>query len=141
MFYIDDKKLILTKQEIYVGKFTNNNIKGYNLCIHLIFVNKDNGETGYLYLNAGFDKNGDINNFFNKEYCGVPFENDNQFIYFEVFDTEKFLDTEIESPIVIKLNGRKDNGVEAFFEVNDDLIKIKFNDYLDIDNKLFEVFG
>ena len=31
MLYIDDKNFQITKQEIYVGKFTNNGVKGYNV--------------------------------------------------------------------------------------------------------------
>ena len=41
MFYIDDKKLKTTQQEIYVGKFINNGDEGYNICIGK-FVNSDN---------------------------------------------------------------------------------------------------
>ena len=79
----------------------------------------------------GFEKNNDIHCFLNKEYDGLPFEDD---IFFEVFDTEKFLDTEIESKISIKLKRIINNKVEAFFEINDDLIKIKFDGLLDFQN-------
>lgn len=131
MFYIDDKKLKTTQQEIYVGKFINNGDEGYNICIGLKFVNSDN-INGYLNLDVGFEKTKDINVFLNRKYNGIPFECDNQFIIFEVFDTEKFLDTEIESEIVIELENIKENKVKVFFELNDKLIKIKFDGYLDI---------
>lgn len=85
-----------------------------------------------MNLDAGFEKSNDIKVFLNREYNGIPFENDNQFIYFEVFDTEKFLDTEIESKIMIKFEDLKDNKVKVFFELNDELIKIEFDGYLDI---------
>jgi len=133
MFHIDDKELKLIKQEIYVGKFTNNGDKGYNINIKLEFVNKNNIK-GYLHLDAGFEKNNNINVFINKEYNGIPFANDNQFICFEMFDTEKFLDTEIESKIIIKLKYIKEDQVKVFFELNDELIKIKFGGYLNIVN-------
>lgn len=133
MLYIDYKKLEITKQNIYVGRFTNHSEEGYNICIKLEFINNDN--KGYLHLNAGFEKNNDINAFLNKEYNGIPFENnDNQYIFFEVFDTKKFLDTEIESKIIIRLKDMKDNKVETSFEVNDELIKIKFDGCLDVIN-------
>lgn len=131
MFYIDDKDLKITKQEIHVGKFINHGDEGFNICIGLKFVNNDK-TNGYLNLDAGFEKSNDINAFLNREYNGIPFENDNQFIYFEVFDTEKFLDTEIESKTLIKLEYINGNKVKAFFELNDELIKIKFDGYLDI---------
>ncbi len=135
MLYIDDKDLRITKQEIHVGKFINHGDEGFNICIGLKFVNNDN-TNGYLNLVAGFEKTNDINAFVNKEYNGIPFENDNQFIYFEVFDTEKFLDTEIESKIIIRLEDIKDNKAKVFFELNDELIKIKFDGYLDVINIL-----
>lgn len=131
MLYIDNKNLKITEQEIHVGRFTNNGDEGFNICIGLKFVNSDNTK-GYLNLDVGFEKNNDINAFLNREYNGIPFESDNQFIYFEVFDTEKFLDTEIESKIIIRFEDIKDNKVKTFFELNDDLIKIKFDGYLDI---------
>ncbi len=136
MLYIDDKNFQITKQEIYVGKFTNNGVKGYNICIKIDFVNTDNANKGYLYLNAGFEKTNNLNTFLNKKYNGIPFDCDNEFIWFEVFDTDKFLDTEIESKIIIKLGDIKDNKVKVFFELNDELIKIKFDGYLDIINRL-----
>lgn len=60
----------------------------------------------------------------------MPYENDEQFIWFEVFDTEKFLDTQIENNIKIKIGNMKNNKVEVFFKLNDKLIKIKFNGYI-----------
>lgn len=131
MLNIDDKNLKIIKQEIHIGKFINNGDEGYNVCIGLKFINDDN-VNGYLNLDAGFEKNNDINAFLNREFNGIPFENDNQFIYFEVFDTEKILDTEIESKIIIRLENIKNNKVKVFFELNDELIKIKFDGYLDI---------
>ena len=135
MLYIDDKDLRIIKQEIHVGKFINHGDEGFNICIGLKFVNNDN-TNGYLNLDAGFEKNSNIQTFINKEYNGIPFENDNQFIYFEVFYTEKFLDTEIESKIIIRVEDIKDNKAKVFFELNDELIKIKFDGYLDVINIL-----
>ena len=69
-------------------------ISNYHLLIPII------KKKGYINLDAGFEKENNINNFLNKDYNEVPFENN---IFFETFDTEKFLDTEIESNIVLKL--------------------------------------
>lgn len=88
MLYINDKNMKITNKKIHVGKFTNNVDEGFNICIGLKFVNNDN-INGYLNLDVGFEKTNDINAFLNKEYNGIPFENDNKFICFEVFDTEK----------------------------------------------------
>lgn len=138
MLSIDNKKLKVTKQEIFVGNIINNGIKGYDAWITLEFINEDNVK-GYLNLDVGYEKSNDINVFLNREYNGIPFFDDDQFICFEVFDTEKFLDTEIESNIVIKFEDIKGNKVKVSFELNDELIKIKYTGYLDIVNKLNNV--
>lgn len=132
MFIIDDKKLKLTDQTIFVGDFNNCGTDGYNIRIQLEFINVDTNEKGYINLDAGFEECSNIKTFLNREYCGVPFGKD-EHIFFEVFDTEKFLDTEIESDILIKFEGIKDNKIKVYFEVEDELIKIKFDGYLDVD--------
>lgn len=133
MLSIDNKKLKVTKQEIFVGNIINNGLDGYDVGLTLEFINEDNVK-GYLNLDVGYEKSNDINVFLNREYNGIPFFDDDQFIYFEVFDTEKFLDTEIESNIVIKFEDIKDNKVKVSFKLNDELIKIKYTGYLDIVN-------
>ena len=130
MLNIDGTELEVTEHQIKVGKFINHGINGYNIDIHLEFNN--NKKQGYLNLDAGFEKNNDIINFINKEYIGIPFDNDNQFIFFEIFDTEKFLDTDIESKIILKIKNIVDNKVMVNFEVNDELISINFEGYLNI---------
>ena len=82
MFYIDDKNLKVFRQEIFVGKFINNGDNGSNICIKLEFINNQTMKKGYLYLNAGSEKNDDINVFVNKKYEGIPFSNDNAFLFF-----------------------------------------------------------
>ncbi len=44
-----------------------------------------------------------------------------------MFDTKRFLDTEIEGNITLNLTNIKNNKVKAIFEVNDKLIKIKYS--------------
>lgn len=129
MLYIDNKRIDIIEQKIFVGTYTKNGNKGHNINIQLTFINIDNKERGYINLNAGFEKDDDINCFLNKNYNEIPFEND---IFFEVFDTEKFLDTEIESNIILKIKDKKDNKIETSFELNDKLIKIKYNGLLDL---------
>lgn len=130
MLYIDNKSIEVLEQKIFVGTYTKNGTKGYNINIQLTFINIDNKEKGYINLDAGFEKDNNINCFLYKNYNEIPFENN---IFFEIFDTEKFLDTEIESNIVLKLKEIRDNKVETFFELNDELIKIKYDGFLDID--------
>lgn len=127
MFYINDEEIKLIKENIFVGKYTKNNVGGYNINIDLEFLNK-----GYLHLSAGLSLDNSIDNFFNKKYSGVPFDSDDADIFFEVFTGSIFLDTEIESPIIIVLKNKVSNKVKSFFEVNDELIHIKYDGYLEI---------
>lgn len=134
MLYIDNKNLEVTKQNIRVGNFINNGNEGYNINIQLSFINIDTNEKGYINLDAGFEKRNDIAAFTNREYNGIPFDSNNhQFIFFEVFDTEKFLDTEIKSKIILKIKNMFKDKIKVNFELNDELIKIKYDGYLDID--------
>lgn len=132
MLHIDRKEVQIIKQQIKIGNFTNNGVKGYDLIVHLEFNNDD--KIGYLNLSVGFESTNNISDFANKKYRGIPFSFNinNPIIALEIFDTEKFLDTEIESEVMLKLENISDNKIETVLEVNDELIKIKFQDYLDI---------
>lgn len=134
MLYIDGKNVRVTKQCIRIRKFINSDELGYYVNIQLQFVNVDTNEDGYINLDVGFEKDNDIKAFLNRKYVGKAFDSkDNQFIWFEIFDTEKFLDTEIEGQIVVKLGDIRNDKVDASFELNDELIKVKYDGYLDID--------
>ena len=131
MLYIDNKNYKITNQKIFVGNYIKNGESGYDINIQLLFIDSNSKEQGYINLSVGFEKDNDINNFLNREYKGVPFEAD---IFFEVFDTKKFLDTEIASKILVKLKEIIDDKVKVIFELNDDLIKIKFDGLLSFTN-------
>ena len=132
MLKINNKTMELTEQKIYVGKYTKNGINAHNICIELRFIN--NNEKGYINLDAGYETDNSITSFLNKTYRGVPFENDD--IYFEIFDTAKFYDTEIESEITIKVGDIEDNKVNVCIDVNDELVNVKFDGDLDLIVKL-----
>lgn len=131
MLKIDNQIFKITKQHITVSNFIDNGIKGYNINVNLEFNN--NNKSGYLFLSAGFEKTNDINNFINKEYIGKLYdERNSQINYFEIYDTTKFLDTEIESKITLKLKSIIANKIEANIEIKDKLINIKYEGHLDI---------
>lgn len=135
MFCIDDKKIELTEQKVFVGDYVREGDNGYNLCISLKFFNSDTGESGYLNLDVGFDSQNSIDHFTNKEYRGVPFYIDNKNdIFLELFDTEKFLDTEIEGEIIVNVLTIENDKLKVMFGVNDELIKIMYDGYLNIES-------
>ena len=131
MLKINQNKMNLLKQTIKIGEFTKNGIKGYDININLIFEN--NNKKGYLNLSAGFENN-NITSFINKEYRGIPFDGNvnNEINFFEVFDTEKFFDTEIENEIKLTIENIVDNKIKVIIILNDDLANIRFNGFIDI---------
>ena len=137
MLTINGKEYKVTSKEIFLGNFNNNGIKGYNLNIQLSFINTDNHKKGYINLDVGFEEEKNIQLFLNKTYEGLPFqEKDNLNIFFEVYDTFDFYDTEISSNILINVGKEEDNQVKTKIKLFDNLIKIEFSDYLNIIEKL-----
>ena len=132
MLKINENKMNLLNQTLKIGRFTKNGIKGYDININLIFEN--NNKKGYLNLSAGFENNNIITLFINKEYRGIPFDGNinNEINFFEIFDTEKFFDTEIENEIKLTIENIVDNRIKVIIVLNDDLIDISFNGFLDI---------
>lgn len=129
MLIIDNEEYIVTKEDINIWKYTINGILGYNISVELEFKN-DLDQKGYLNLLAGYEKENNIMNFVNKKYVGIPFTDNNQILDFEIFDTKKFLDTEIESEIELNVDNIKDGKIKTNFKLNDKLIKIKYEGYL-----------
>ena len=132
MFNINNKNVKIVEQKIFIGNCKRGEITGYDICIELSFINLDSNEKGYMHVDTGFEKDNNVKAFLNKTYCGVPFVDVDPFIYFEIYDTEKFYDTEIESEITIKIGDVKDNKVLVYIELNDELVTLKFDDYLDL---------
>lgn len=126
MLCINDKELTVTEENIFVGPYIKNGVKGYFIEIQLRFVNEENIR-GYLNLDVGYEKTNDIYLFTNRDYRGIPFMDEKTDILFEVFDTKSFYDTEIETPINISFKNINDNRFEVSFEVNDELINIKYH--------------
>jgi hypothetical protein len=129
LLIIDNEEYIVTKEDINIWKYTINGILGYNISVELEFKN-DLDQKGYLNLLAGYEKENNIMNFVNKKYVGIPFTDNNQILDFEIFDTKKFLDTEIESEIELNVDNIKDGKIKTNFKLNDKLIKIKYEGYL-----------
>lgn len=133
MLYIDNKNIKVIEQKIYVMKYNRDGNKGYSVNIYLFFTNTDTKKNGYINLSAGFAKEDNITYFLNREYNGINGMLFGDDIFFEGFDTEEYFDTGIESNIVIKLKEIKDNKVKTYFEVDDELIKVKFDGFLNLD--------
>ena len=131
MLIIDGNEYKIEQEQVNVSLYTVQGIKGYALFIKVSFTYND--KNGYFNLDAGYEKSDDIRYFLNREYKGIPFQNIDQVSFFEIFDTEKFLDTEIESDVILTLSDLKDNKVFAKIELNDELIKLNYEGYLEVE--------
>lgn len=126
MLLVDDKEFNIIKSEITLDKLSVNGIPGYDVGININFLN-DNGEKGYINLDVGYELEKDIIYFLNREYRGINLEGDNDHIMFEIFDTNKFLDSEIESEIVVNIKDMEDDDIYISFKVDDELIKVDYD--------------
>lgn len=123
MLLIDGREFEVTEETAFLGDISYNEVPGYNINFKLLF--KDGDKNGYINLNTGFEKEKDINLFLNREYSGLNFDT-YPFMFFEVFDTVKFLDSEIECEIKIRIDNIIGDKVNVIFDIADDLIKIKY---------------
>ena len=125
MLRIDGKEYEVSIEEIKVGRLINNGVEGYQVRLFLEFYDEA-GVNGYINLDGGYEMENDISYFLNREYKGYNFEG-GDYIYFEVFDTKKFLDSEIESEIKFSVNDMEDDYVYVSIDINDGLIDIKYD--------------
>ena len=133
MLLIDGKEYKITEEVVYVGAHTCNNVNGYNINFEISF--NDGEDKGYLYLNTGFEKEKDINLFLNKRFTGLNF-GDYPFMFLEICDTKKYLDSEIESEITVEVMDLANCKLAVSINVDDDLIKIKYDGNMKLIEKL-----
>lgn len=134
MLLIDGKEFEVTSETVFLGNINYNGDQGYNINFRLLF--KDGAKSGYLNLDVGFEKEKDIGLFLNREYSGLNFDT-YPFIYFEVFDTVKFLDSEIESEIKVNISKIVGDKVLVKIFVDGKLIKIEYDGFLKIISNQF----
>ena len=134
MLYINDKIYEITTKTISVGNFNKSCKKGYNICINLLFVDYNTKEKGYINLDAGYNKSSEITVFLNKKYCSSTANN--QYLFFELFDTKSFYESDITSEIYLEIKNKINNKIDVNFEINDKFIKVKFDGLLNIDDKI-----
>ena len=116
----------ITKKEIIIKRAKENSKNGYSLAILVNFL-IDNIE-GYFTIDFGFVEE-DTNLLFNRKYIGNFFGSVGEDIILEIFDTKQFIASEIESPITIDLKSN-DNKIVAKINVNDEYLKLTFDDEL-----------
>lgn len=124
MLEINGVKCEITSQKVFIGTFNKSGENGYNLCIQIEFYNS---EIGYINLDVGYEKENNINLFANKEYIN------DDCTFYEIYDNWLY-GNGFNS--IVKINDIKDNQVNVSFELSDELMSIKFNGYLVIDNNI-----
>jgi hypothetical protein len=126
---INGKNVIIVEKQIHIEKYICNDVPGYDINISMKFLNNDTYEQGYMNLSVGYESSVDISNFINKKYEGVPF--DENHVFFEIYDTEHFYDTEIESPIIVEICDFINNKIKVKISLNDELVKLDIDEEFD----------
>ena len=79
MLIIDGKEYKINEEVAYVGKHICNNVKGYNINFEISF--NDGEDKGYLYLNVGFEKEKDINLWYEPRFLDTR---ETRFLYVKI---------------------------------------------------------
>ena len=125
MLKIDGKEYNVTLEEISVARLYYNGIEGYHIKLFLEFFD-ENHVNGYIHLNGGYEAENDICYFLNREFKGFNFDGDEGNIWLELFDTTKYLDSDIESEIKFRVGDMVDDVIDVSIEIHDELINIEY---------------
>ena len=129
MLKINDKDVdCISKKEIKVIKSIVNKSEEFGIEINVNFT--INNINGYFTLNFAHQNNNDINTFINKTYKGNWYSGNGD-ILLEIYDTNNFYASEIMEDITIKLS-YKHGKIHALITLNDEIIKLIYDDYLNL---------
>ena len=138
MIVIDNVEYEVLDKRLVVDPITVNGIDGYDVCLSLKFID-DNGVHGYFNFAAGYESSNDINKFLNRSYKGKNLENDGQNIWFEIFDTKKFLDSEIESDISLVIGDLVNDLIHVELSIDDENISVSYDDKVNYIENIDEI--
>ena len=136
MFKIDNKEIIdITESTIKIGDVSINRVNKHGFFIQFRF--NVNGEKGYFNLDGGYFQPKDITFLVDKEFQCVPWDSSDTFTYdnyitMEIYDTNHFYDTEFTSIMKVSFKEIKNHRLRTLIYMDDPIMKIEYNGYLDI---------
>lgn len=125
MLKINNEKYNILSSEVRWVDATYNKRKGYSILVDIKLNN--NGINGYINFYVDFFDNRDNNYIINKKYNELPSELNSKIYSVEIFDTKTFIDL-IDSNVTLEFGNIKDNKIYMKLDINDELIKIEYEE-------------
>lgn len=129
MLKINNNEYKVLSSEIKYAQATYNNKKGYSILVSLDI--EFNNIKGYISFYVDFFETNDIKNIENKKYIELATESNSKITMIEILDTKNFIDF-IDSEINLEFGNIINNQIKMNLIIDDSLIKLKYNGFLDI---------
>ena len=125
MLKINNEEYKVLSSEVRWVDATYNKRKGYSILVDIKL--NHNGINGYINFYVDFFDNRDNNYIINKKYNELPSELNSKIYSVEIFDTKTFIDL-IDSNVTLEFGNIKDNKIYMKLDINDELIKIEYEE-------------
>ena len=129
MLEINNNKYNVLSSQIKFVNAKYNKQKGYSILVTIDI--ELNGVKGYISFYVDFFNDNDFKNIENKEYNELPTKLDSKITMIEIFDTKNFVDF-IDSNVIVKFGNILNNKIETNIKIDDKLIKLDYQEILDI---------
>lgn len=132
MLKINNEEYNILSSEVRWVDATYNKRKGYSILVDIKL--NHNGINGYINFYVDFFDNRDNNYIINKKYNELPSELNSKIYSVEIFDTKIFIDF-IDSNVTLEFGNIKDNKIYMKLDINDELIKIEYEEMTSISKR------
>lgn len=129
MLKINNNEYKILFSEIKYVPATYNTKKGYSVLVSLDIELNDT--KGYISFYVDFFDTKDFKNIEYRKYNEVPTKLDSKIAMIEIFDTHNFIDF-IDSEVKLEFGKIENNQIKVQLVIDDKLIKIEYNDFLNI---------
>ena len=129
MLEINNNKYNVLSSQIKFVNAKYNKQKGYSILVTIDI--ELNGVKVYISFYVDFFNDNDFKNIENKEYNELPTKLDSKITMIEIFDTKNFVDF-IDSNVIVKFGNILNNKIETNIKIDDKLIKLDYQEILDI---------
>lgn len=129
MLKINNNEYKVLSSEIKYAQAIYNNKKGYSILVSLDI--ELNNIKGYISFYVDFFETNDIKNIENKKYIELATESNSKITMIEILDAKNFIDF-IDSEINLEFGNIINNQIKMNLIIDDSLIKLEYNGFLDI---------
>ena len=133
MLKINNEEYNILSSEVRWVDATYNKRKEYSILVDIKL--NHNGINGYINFYVDFFDNRDDSYIINKKYVELPSELNSKIDSVEIFDTKTFIDF-IDSNVTLEFGNIKDNKIYMKLDINDELIKIEYEEMTSISKRI-----